>query len=148
MVAEPFMGSQSLKRIIRVRAKRLWSGLVNKILILDDDSGVCKVIGNILTEEGYEIITANNGKEGFQKIKEEKPDVVLLDVKLPDIDGLSFIEEHPQITANSSIVVLTGYGDIKSAVQSMKLGVFDYLTKPFDEEKILIPEKRVKMAYF
>jgi len=114
---------------------------MSKILILDDDPGICKTLGSILTEESYEVIIANNGKEGLQKIKEEKPDVILLDIKLPDIDSLSLISEHPQITTDSSIIVLTGYGTIKSAVQSLKLGVFDYLTKPFDEEKILITVK-------
>jgi len=121
---------------------------MSKILILDDDPGICKTLGSILTEESYEVIIANNGKEGLQKIKEEKPDVILLDIKLPDIDSLSLISEHPQITTDSSIIVLTGYGTIKSAVQSLKLGVFDYLTKPFDEEKILITEKTVSGLTF
>lgn len=111
---------------------------MNKVLILDDDPGICKILGNILTEKGYDVIIANNGKEGIRKIKEEDPDVVLLDIKLPEIDGLSLIKKHPEMTTDSSIVILTGYGTIESAVQSMKLGVYDYLTKPFDIKKIVI----------
>ncbi|MDD5688415.1 MAG: sigma-54 dependent transcriptional regulator [Elusimicrobia bacterium] len=112
--------------------------MMNKILILDDDTGICKVLDSILSEEGYEVIVANNGKEGLYKIKNEKPDVILVDIRLPDINGLSLIGEHLQTSTNSFIIILTGYGTIESAVQSMKLGVFDYMTKPFDEEKILL----------
>ena len=114
---------------------------MNKVLILDDDPGICKTLCSILTESGYDVIIANNEKEGIQKIEEEKPDVVLLDIKLPGIDGLTLIKEHPEMTADSSTVILTGYGTIESAVESIKLGVYDYLTKPFDAKKILITVK-------
>ncbi|MBN1383399.1 MAG: sigma-54-dependent Fis family transcriptional regulator [Elusimicrobia bacterium] len=114
---------------------------MKKVLILDDNPGICRTLSGILTDEGYDVIVANNGKEGLRKMKENRPDVVLLDIKLPDIDGLSLIGEHPKATENSAIIVLTGYGSIESAVKSMKLGVFDYLTKPFNEDKILLTIK-------
>lgn len=118
------------------------------ILIVDDDADLRFNIPNILKDEGYNTITAEDGRRAIKEVKKESPNLVLLDVRLPDMDGMDILKEIKKIDKDLIIIMLTAFGDIKGAIRAMKLGAFDYITKPFDnEELILIIKKALQTQY-
>ena len=112
--------------------------LVKSILILDDEENIRKYLGQSLAKDGFEIYTAQYGKEGLNLLVQKHIDVVLLDLNLPDISGLEVLREIRKVDVQSVVIIITAYGDISSAVEAIKLGAYDYLTKPFDAEDIKI----------
>jgi two-component system response regulator AtoC len=108
------------------------------ILIIDDEENIRKYLGHSLAKDGFEVSTAQYGKEGLHLLIQKHIDVVLLDLNLPDINGLEVLRELKRIDVQSVIIIITAYGDISSAVEAIKLGAYDYLTKPFDTEDIKI----------
>ena len=112
------------------------------ILIVDDDKDVQFTISNILKHEGYETIIAGGGNRALREIRKRSPDLALLDIRLPGMDGIKILEEMKRIDKDLTIVMVTAYGDIKSVVNAMKLGAYDYITKPFDNEELLLVVKK------
>ena len=108
-----------------------------KALIVDDEQGICDALEGILSDDGWSVIIAKNGKDGLQKFVKEKPDLVLLDVWMPGLDGIDVLQKMKEIDAKTPIVVMSGHGSIVTAVRATKLGAFDYLEKPLSLEKIL-----------
>ena len=106
------------------------------ILVIDDEPIVLDSCRRILNREGFEVKGAMNGREGLKKIEEDKYDAVLVDWKLPEIDGMEVLriikKNHPDII----VVMITGYPSVESAVKAMKLGVSDYVSKPFTPEEL------------
>ena len=115
---------------------------MKRILIVDDDKDLRFNLSCILKEEGHEVIAASDGKQALNALAENVPDLVLLDVRLPGIDGVELLEEMKKIEKNLPIIMLTAYSDVKSAVKAMKLGAFDYITKPFDNEELILVIKK------
>jgi two-component system response regulator AtoC len=115
---------------------------MEKILIVDDDKDMRDILSDIIKLEGYEAITADDGRKALKKIKMHSPDLVLLDIRLPEMDGMKVLEEIKKIDKDLIAIMLTAYGGVKDAVHSMKLGAFDYITKPFDNEEIVLNIKR------
>jgi two-component system, NtrC family, response regulator AtoC len=116
-----------------------------KILIIDDNEILNELLQDILTDAGYKIFTAINGEEGKAKLREVKPDLVILDLQLPDTSGLQILEEINEGLDVIQVIVLTGFGTVESAISAMKLGASDYLMKPISNEKLLISvEKNLK----
>lgn len=103
-----------------------------KILVVDDEKDVCDFFQDTLSEEGYGVLTALNGKDALALVKKERPHVVLLDIRMPGPDGIEVLEEIKKIDENIAVVMITGYGDLKTAREAMRLGAFDYVTKPFN----------------
>lgn len=114
----------------------------DKILIVEDNRDMQFLLSNILKSEGYETAVAGNGKKALRETKRWSPDLGLLDIRLPDMDGMNVLEEMKRINKDLAIIMLTAYGDIKGAVQAMRLGAFEYITKPFDNDELLIVIKR------
>lgn len=113
------------------------------ILIVDDEIDLCQNLSELLEEEEkYNVSIANNGKEGLIKIKEEIPDLVLLDIKMPEMNGIEILEKIKAINKDTLVIMLTAYQTVDSAVKSMKLGAYDYITKPFEFEKLKISIER------
>ena len=108
------------------------------ILIIDDEENIRKYLGHSLARDGFDVSTAQYGKEGLNLLIQKHIDVVLLDLNLPDINGLEVLKELKRVDVQSVIIIITAYGDISSAVEAIKLGAYDYLTKPFDTEDIKI----------
>ncbi|MBW1996788.1 MAG: sigma-54-dependent Fis family transcriptional regulator [Deltaproteobacteria bacterium] len=108
------------------------------ILIIDDEENIRTYLGRSLSREGYDVSTAKYGKEGINLLLRKHIDVVLLDLNLPDINGLDVLREVREVDIQSVVIIVTAYGDISSAVEAMKLGAYDYLTKPFEVEDIKI----------
>jgi DNA-binding NtrC family response regulator len=110
---------------------------IGTILAIDDEQNICRLIQNEFTLEGYEVSMAYNGKEGLRLFEQKKFDVVILDIKLPQLNGMEVLKRIKQKSAATEVVMITGYGDIQSAVNSLKLGARDYLTKPFKLDELL-----------
>src|ERR1700710_642680 len=108
-----------------------------KLLIIDDEERLRNLLARILQLEGHEVITAANAKEGLRKLQQEHIHVVLSDVKLPDIDGITLSETIKKNYPATEIIVLTAYGTINDGVKAIKAGAFDYITKGDDNEKII-----------
>ena len=108
------------------------------ILIVDDEKVIRRSLEEALIMEGYDIFTASSGKEAMSIVKNHMPDLMLIDLRLPDGDGLSFMTEATRIAKDLGVIVITGYGNVETAVQAMKLGAFDYLNKPLNLEEMKV----------
>ncbi|TYB31433.1 MAG: response regulator [Candidatus Mcinerneyibacterium aminivorans] len=106
------------------------------ILIIDDEKNIRMTLEKALAEDNYSIDMAINGEEALKKIKDKHYSVILLDLKLPGMDGIEVLEKINELDYETNIIIITGYGSIESAVKTMKLGAIDYLRKPFKPEKI------------
>lgn len=107
-----------------------------KILIIDDEDIVRISCKRALMPEGFEVKTAQNGIEGLKMIEEEKFDIVLTDLKMPDIDGIEVVRLIKQRWAETVVIIITGYQTVDSAVKAIKLGAYDYIEKPFTPDGI------------
>lgn len=103
-----------------------------KIVVVDDDSSVCETLKLYLTEEGYEVYTALTGTDGLNKVVEVSPDVVILDIRLPDIDGFTVLEDLKTDDEKTKVIMITAYHDMDTAIKAMKEGAFDYIHKPIN----------------
>ncbi len=112
------------------------------ILIVDDEKRMRHIIQLMLEREGFRTEQAENGKEALDMLKRKSFDMIVTDLKMPEMDGMSLLEEAKKIDPDFPIVVITAHGTIENAVEAMQKGAIDYITKPFDEEKILITVRR------
>ena len=103
-----------------------------KILIIDDDLSLCRVFERFLTTNDYEVSSSNNGQEGLLLSRSEFFNVILLDIILPGLDGLSLLSKIKNFSPDTEVIMITGHWDIETAVRAFKLGAYDYLTKPID----------------
>ncbi|MEW6162840.1 MAG: sigma-54 dependent transcriptional regulator [Nitrospirota bacterium] len=118
------------------------------ILIVDDNADLCFNLSNILEDEGYNTITSGDGREALKAVERHSPNLVLLDIRLPGMDGMKVLDEMKKINKELIIIMLTAYGDVRGAVEAMKLGAFDYVTKPFNnEELIMIIKNAMRTQY-
>lgn len=108
------------------------------ILIIDDEQNICQILTKILSREGYTSITANFGAKGIELFSSEQVDVVLLDFRLPDMDGIEVAKQMTTVNASIPIIMLSAHGTVARAVEATKLGVYDFLEKPPDRERILL----------
>ncbi len=109
---------------------------MSSILIIEDDKAIVDVLRMILEHDGYSITHAFNGQTGIEKFKQSAPDVVLLDIKMPRMDGIEVLHELRKINNRSIIIMISGHGNIETAVQTTKLGAYDFIAKPFDVERL------------
>jgi len=110
---------------------------MKRILIIDDDMDMCNLLGRFLGKKGFETEAAHSGNKGVAKFKESKFDVVLCDFRLGDKEGREVLKEIKQIDPYAIVIIITGYSDIKTAVDVIKAGAFDYITKPLIPEEVL-----------
>lgn len=115
---------------------------MQKILIIDDDKTVRFALKDVLTEHEFQTIEASNGRQGIDIFKKEPPDVVLLDLKMPDMDGIETLQELKKIDGITPIIILSGFGDIPTAIETIKLGAYDFITKPPEFDKLIFTIKR------
>lgn len=112
------------------------------ILTIDDDDMIRSFFSGLLEEEGYEVLSAGTGAKGEMLLRQKPVDVVLLDLRLPDMDGLTILRRIKQQDLNVHVIVLTAYSAVPSAVEAMKLGAYDYIDKPSDASKLKLIIKR------
>ncbi|HEV8081637.1 MAG TPA: sigma-54 dependent transcriptional regulator [Chitinophagaceae bacterium] len=108
------------------------------ILIIDDEKSIRKTLNEILSFEGYKIDEASDGEEGLKKFKEKSYDIVLCDIKMPKLDGIEFLEKAKEINDEVPIIIISGHGNIETAVEAVKKGAYDYISKPPDLNRMLI----------
>ncbi|HEY5407634.1 MAG TPA: sigma-54 dependent transcriptional regulator [Ginsengibacter sp.] len=108
------------------------------ILIIDDEKSIRKTLNEILSFEGYKIEEAADGEEGLRKFREKTFDIVLCDIKMPKLDGIEFLERAKEINDEVPIIIISGHGNIETAVEAVKKGAYDYISKPPDLNRMLI----------
>ncbi|MEP7256006.1 MAG: sigma-54 dependent transcriptional regulator [Ferruginibacter sp.] len=108
------------------------------ILIIDDEKSIRKTLSEILSYEGYKIDEAGDGEEGLKKFSEKSYDVVLCDIKMPKLDGIEFLDRSKEINPDVPVIMISGHGNIDTAVEAVKKGAFDYISKPPDLNRLLI----------
>ena len=113
-----------------------------KILVVDDDANICELLRLYLTKEGYQVTTAGDGEEGLEKFNQIKPDMVLLDVMMPRMDGLEVCRRIRK-AGNTPVMMLTAKGETFDKVLGLELGADDYVTMPFDTKEVVARIKAV-----
>jgi two-component system, NtrC family, nitrogen regulation response regulator NtrX len=108
------------------------------LLIIDDEKSIRKTLSEILSFEGYKIDEAVDGEEGLRKFKEKTYDVVLCDIKMPKIDGMEFLQKATESNPDVPIIMISGHGNIETAVEAVKKGAYDFIQKPPDLNRLLI----------
>jgi len=119
--------------------------LKKRILVIDDDASILKLVSDVLTEEGFSVITASCGEEGIKKVHRSKPNLVILDLRLPDMDGFQICQtlKKDKIVSNIPIIMLTVKSAKSSTVAGLEMGADDYIVKPFNQEELVARVKTV-----
>ncbi len=107
------------------------------ILVIDNEEVICEACRMVLTEKGHRVESCKTGKSGLQAAWQRDYDLLLLDMKLPDMDGMDILKMLRDRVPSLAVIVMTGYSTISNAVQAMKLGAVDYLAKPFTDDELL-----------
>jgi len=108
------------------------------ILVVDDEESICQSLKAILSDEGYQVLVAGSGEEAVKIVDEEMPQLVLLDIWLPGMDGLETLKAIKKINPQALVIIMSGHGTIETAVRATKLGAFDFIEKPLSLDKIII----------
>jgi len=111
---------------------------MNKILIIDDDPTICIMLQSLLTKKGFETDIAFSANEGLKKLDDFKPNLVISDFRLPDINGLDLLKQIKNLHPQMPVIIMTSYAEIRTAVSAIKLGAYEYVTKPLNPEEILV----------
>ena len=112
-----------------------------KVLIVDDERAIRNSLKEILTDEGYDADTAEDGADALRKVEKEKFDVIFCDIKMPGMDGIEVLDKLVEMGVDAAVVMISGHGDIDTAVECIKKGAFDFVQKPLDLNRILITVK-------
>jgi len=112
------------------------------VMIVDDEPSILQSLSGILSDEGFEIFTASNGYEALKRIEQEAPDLVLLDIWMPGLDGIETLKEIKKNNPVIQVIIITGHGTIETAVSATKLGAFDLIEKPLSIDKVIVAINR------
>ena len=118
---------------------------MKKILIIDDEVNVAQLLSKFLTRNGFEVQTASNGTTGMEALKNGEYSLVLCDFRLEDTDGREMLKNIKMHYPKTGVIIITGYSDIKMAVELIKMGAYDYITKPLYPDEILNYHKRKRL---
>jgi two-component system response regulator HydG len=111
---------------------------MQKILVIDDDTDICMLLRRFLTKNGYEVAISKSGNGGLVLLDEFHPDLVMTDFRLGDMTGATILQKIHEKKPQLPVLIITGYSDIKTAVNVMKMGAVDYITKPLFPDEILV----------
>lgn len=111
--------------------------MASTVLIIDDEPGILKSIGGVLADEGYETVSANCGLDGLARFRDQHPEVVFLDIWLPDRDGLEVLQALREIDPRAVVIMISGHGTVATAVKAVKMGAYDYLEKPLSYNQVV-----------
>ena len=115
-----------------------------RVAVIDDDPEILTWFTHYLQKEGHEVVTALDGDSGYQLMLDQEPDVALVDLQMPAMDGLTMTRKTLKALPQANIIIMTAYGSIRTAVEAMKMGAIDYLTKPLDADEVLITLNKVQ----
>jgi len=117
-----------------------------KILVVDDEKQICGLLDEFLSQKGYQVITATSGEEALERLEEESPHLILLDIRMPGMDGMECLRIIKEKDEKTGVIMTTGVGDMDTIKEALKLGVNDYILKPIDLdylEKLIISWKQI-----
>ena len=109
----------------------------SRVLIVDDEEAICKLISHLLEQEGFVPLVALDGKTALQRLRTASPDMLIVDLKLPDLDGLEILRQAKALDEDLPVVILTAYAKVHGAVEAMRTAAFDYLAKPYDHHELV-----------
>ena len=112
------------------------------ILLVDDEEGIRRVLGIALSDIGYQVLTAENGAEALRVFKESRPQIVLSDIKMPEMDGIELLRRIKKMSPDTEVIMITGHGDMDLAIKSVKYEATDFVTKPIHDEVLEIALNR------
>ena len=116
----------------------------NRILLIDDEENFRHMLSVILKKRGYDVEAASNGMDGLKKVDTGSYDTVLCDIRMPQMDGLEFLQEAQKAGCESTIIMMSAYGTLDTAIEAMKLGAYDYISKPFKPDEIILTLKKAE----
>jgi Response regulator containing CheY-like receiver, AAA-type ATPase, and DNA-binding domains len=102
------------------------------VLVIDDQPGIRRLLTEVLSEEGYSVAEASNGYDGLQKAKDVRPALILMDMKMPGMDGIETLRELKRLGIGDRVIMMTAYGELDLVTEAKEIGAADYITKPFD----------------
>ena len=114
---------------------------MSNILVIDDDKDICLVLSKFLTKNNYQVNIANNGEEGLRQLRSTDFDLILCDYRLPDISGIELLQKIKILNSACAVIIITGYSDVKTAVETFRYGASDYVTKPLYPDELLVTIK-------
>jgi len=117
-------------------------GIPGRLLVVDDDETVRDLLRRVLEEAGYDVVTAANGQEALDKMSQWQIETVLLDIKMPGMSGMEVLRQLTTNWPNICVIMVTGVDDAQTAVEAMKLGAYDYITKPFNRDDMVLTVRR------
>jgi PAS domain S-box-containing protein len=118
--------------------------MTKKILVVDDEEGIRKVLSVSLRDKGYEVSTADSGKEALNVFAQTQPEIVLTDIRMPEIDGLQLLQSIKAKSPDTEVVMISGYGDMELAITSLQFEAADFITKPIDDKSLDVALKRAR----
>ncbi|MEJ2545892.1 MAG: response regulator, partial [Calditrichaceae bacterium] len=113
------------------------------ILIVEDEQAIRDALNMVLEEEGYQTQTASNGKEAMELVNKSDFDILITDLKMPEMDGMTLTRQVQQICPQTSVIIITAHGSLESAIEALRIGAYDYILKPFDFDDVLYKIKRL-----
>ena len=117
--------------------------IINRILVVDDEEALRTVLSTELEGEGYQVSTAGDGEEAIKILGSQQFHLILLDIKMPNVDGFEVLKFVKQKQPSTKVIMLTGFADLKNAIESKKLGAEDFVSKPYDLVDLLTTVERV-----
>ena len=115
-----------------------------KILVVDDEEGIRKVLSVSLRDKGYEVFTAENGEEALKVFAQTQPEVVLTDIRMPDVDGLELLQSIKAESPDTEVIMISGYADMELAISSLQFEAADFITKPIDDTSLDVALRRAR----
>ncbi len=112
--------------------------MLKKVLIVDDEPDFCDALRDFLRSRGFEVAIALSGEEALRAYMQEKPDVVLLDIQMPGMDGLETLRELKALDQGANVIIVTAFGDDETIMRAMAEGALDYITKPVDHDYLVL----------
>ncbi|MCD6352910.1 MAG: response regulator, partial [Proteobacteria bacterium] len=117
---------------------------MEKLLLIDDEESIIRVLSISLKSDGYDVATAFNGDEGIKLFREESPDIVLTDIKMPGMDGIEVLKRVKKLNPDTEVIVVTGHGDMDSAIEALQYGASDFINKPIRDDILALSLDRAK----
>jgi two-component system, NtrC family, response regulator AtoC len=115
-----------------------------RLLVIDDEAGLRHTLQLLLADEGFSILTANDGEEGLRVALAEKPDLILCDIRMPRLDGLGFVKRYVEGGGEGLVIMMSAYGTMETAVEAMRLGAYDYISKPFNADEVILTVRKAE----
>jgi two-component system response regulator AtoC len=116
----------------------------SRVLVIDDEAGLRHTLQLLLGDEGYQVITASDGEEGLRVAQKESPDLILCDIRMPRLDGLAFVQRYQEGGGEALVIMMSAYGTLETAIEAMQLGAYDYISKPFNADEIILAVRKAE----